>query len=110
MVRKKDRFWEYVEELSGHFKCKFCECNFAGGATKIKAHLAGVKGHDIDICKKVPKKVQEEVSLKTGQPNKKLKGASTSSKAEERKIGSTSISNDDTLSGLFKKMSDVCNQ
>ncbi|KAF3948062.1 hypothetical protein CMV_025891 [Castanea mollissima] len=36
-------------------------------------------------------------------PNKKLKGASTSSKAEERKIGSTSISKDDTLSGLFKK-------
>ncbi|XP_030937839.1 putative disease resistance protein RGA3 [Quercus lobata] len=102
MVRKKDRFWEYVEELNGRFKCKFCECNFAGGATRIKAHLAGVKGHDIDICKKVPKKVQEEASLNIGQPNKKLKGASTS-RAEERKIGSTSIMKDDTLSGLFKK-------
>ncbi|KAF3969654.1 hypothetical protein CMV_006575 [Castanea mollissima] len=32
-----------------------------------------------------------------------LRGASTSSKAEERKIGSTLISNEDTLSGLFKK-------
>jgi hypothetical protein len=30
MVRKKDRFWEYVEELNGHFKCKFCERDFAG--------------------------------------------------------------------------------
>ena len=109
MVRKKDRFWEYVEELNGRFKCKFCECNFAGGATRIKAHLAGVKGHDIDICRKVPKKVQEEASLNIGQPNKNLKGASTS-RAEERKIGSTSIMKDDTLSGLFKKVSDVCNQ
>ena len=109
MVRKKDRFWEYVEELNGRFKCKFCECNFAGGATRIKAHLAGVKGHNIDIGKKVPKKVQEEASLNIGQPNKKLKGASTSSKAEERKIGSTSILKDD-ISGLFKKVSDVCNQ
>ena len=45
-----------------------------------------------------------------GQSNKKLKGASTSSKAEERKISSTSTLKDDTLSGLFKKVSDICNQ
>ena len=30
MVRKKDCFWEYVEELNGRFNCKFCECDFAG--------------------------------------------------------------------------------
>ena len=62
------------------------------------------------FVKKVPTKVQEEASLNIGQPNKKLKGALTSSKAEERKISSTSIAKDNTLSGLFKKVSDVCNQ
>ena len=36
MVQKKDRFWEYVEKLNGHFKCKFCECNFAGVLQGLK--------------------------------------------------------------------------
>ena len=71
MVRKKDRFWEYAEDLNGRFKCKFCERDFAGGASRIKCHLAGVKGHDIDICTKVSKEVQEEASLIVGQPKKK---------------------------------------
>nr|POF14755.1 hypothetical protein CFP56_43602 [Quercus suber] len=60
MVRKKDRFWKHAEDLNGRFKCKFCEREFAGGATRIKRHLAGVKGHDIDICTKVSK---EDVTL-----------------------------------------------
>ena len=36
MVQKKDRFWEYVEKLNGRFKCKFCECNFAGVLQGLK--------------------------------------------------------------------------
>ena len=99
MVRKRDRFWEHVEKQNnGRFKCKYCESIFAGGATRIKYHLAGAKGHDINICTKVPKEVQEEA-------NKKLKGASTSNKDKERGISSTSISKDGMLSGVFEKVS-----
>uniref|UniRef100_A0A7N2MT54 BED-type domain-containing protein n=1 Tax=Quercus lobata TaxID=97700 RepID=A0A7N2MT54_QUELO len=103
MVRKRDRFWEYAEDLKGRFKCKFCECDFAGGASRIKCHLAGVKGHDIDICTKVSKEVQEEAALIVGEPNKKLKGASTSNRDKGREINSTSISKDVTLSRVFEK-------
>ena len=106
MVRKKDRFWEHVEKQNnGRFKCKYCKSNFAGGATRIKYHLAGAKGHDINICTKVPKEVQEEASLTIGEPNKKLKGASTSNKDKEREISSTLISKDGILSGVFEKVS-----
>ncbi|KAK7860888.1 hypothetical protein CFP56_029229 [Quercus suber] len=63
MVRKKDRFWRYVEDLDGHFKCNFCQRDFAGGASRIKFHLARVKGHDIDICANVPEDVQKEAYL-----------------------------------------------
>ncbi|XP_075661374.1 putative disease resistance protein RGA3 isoform X2 [Castanea sativa] len=104
MVRKKDRFWEHVEKQNnGRFKCKYCESIFAGGATRIKYHLAGAKCHDINICTKVPKEVQEEASLTIGEPNKKLKGASTSNKDKEREISSASISNDDMIRGVFEK-------
>ncbi|XP_050258767.1 putative disease resistance protein At3g14460 [Quercus robur] len=104
MVRKKDRFWDHVEEQNNRrFKCKFCGSIFTGGATRIKYHLAGVKGHDINICTKVTKEVQEEASLTIGEPTKKLKGASTSNKDKEREISSTSISKDDMLSKVFEK-------
>ena len=104
MVRKKDRFWEYAKDLNGRFKCKFCERKFAGGATRIKCHLAGVKGHDIDICTKVSKEVQEEAALIVGEPKKKLKGASTSNRDKKKEINSTSISKDVTLSRVFEKV------
>ena len=39
---KKNQFWDYAEEQGSHFRCKFCECVFPRGATRIKAHLAGV--------------------------------------------------------------------
>ena len=105
MGRKKDQCWEHAEDLNGRFKCKFCERDFAGGATRIRRHLAGVKGHDIDICTKVSKEVQEEAALIVGEPNKKLKGASTSNRDKERKINSSSISKDVTLSRVFEKVS-----
>ena len=59
--------------------------NFLGGASRIKSHLAGVKGHDIAICKNVPRDVQEEAYLAIGGPNKKLKSSSTSSDARDSK-------------------------
>ena len=104
MVRKRDRFWEYVEELKGRFECKFCKREFPGGATRIKSHLARAKGRDIDICTEVPKEVQEEASLAI-EPKKKLKGASTSNKDKEREISSTSVSKDEMLSRVFEKVS-----
>ena len=92
MGRKRDQIWEYDEELSGHFKCKFFERNFAGGASRIKLHLVGLKGHDIDICKNVTEDVQEKAYLAIVGPNKKHKSASTSNNAEENTITSISTS------------------
>ena len=82
MVRKKDRFWEYVKESNGGFTCKFCERDFGGGATRIKLHLAGVKGRDIDLCTKVPDDLQAKAYLAIGGHNKKLKITSNSSNVE----------------------------
>ena len=93
MVRKKDRFWQYVEESNGRFKCNFCERDFAVGAPRIKSHLAGVKGRDIDLCTKVPEDIQVEAYLAIGGPSKKLKSASNLSNAEEIKTP-TSMSNE----------------
>ncbi|XP_030941199.1 uncharacterized protein LOC115966005 [Quercus lobata] len=94
MVRKKDRFWRYVEDLDGRFKCNFCRRDFAGGASRIKFHLARVKGHAIDICANVPEDVQKKAYLVIGGTNKKLKSASSSSNAKESKTTSCSISRD----------------
>lgn len=73
MVRKKDRFWSYVEDLDGRFKCNFCQLNFAGGASRIKYHLAGVKGNAVDICTSVPEDVQKEAYLAVGGVTKNLR-------------------------------------
>ncbi|KAI6668714.1 hypothetical protein NL676_007248 [Syzygium grande] len=58
MTRKRDRFWEYAEQLSGRFKCKFCRRDFPGGIPRVKSHLACVPGRDIATCTEVPKDVQ----------------------------------------------------
>ncbi|KAK9997707.1 hypothetical protein SO802_022393 [Lithocarpus litseifolius] len=63
MGRSKDRFWHYVQDLDGRFKRNFCGHDFAGGAMRIKAHLAGYKGRDIQICEKVTTDVREEACL-----------------------------------------------
>ncbi|KAK9997651.1 hypothetical protein SO802_022337 [Lithocarpus litseifolius] len=61
---------------------------------EIKYHLAGVKGHPIDICTSVPEDVKKEAYLAIGGINKKLKSASSSSNAKESKTTSCSISKD----------------
>ena len=75
------------------FKYNFCESDFVGGAPRIKSHLAGVKGRDIDLCTKVPEDIQVEAYLAIGGPSKKLKSASNLSNAEQIKTP-TSMSND----------------
>ena len=92
MGRKRDRFWDYAEDLKSRFKCKYCKREFHGGASRIKSHLAGVKGRDIVICDVVPEDVQKEAYEATQETNKKLKNASTSSNNKGSTIASTSIS------------------
>ena len=92
MGKKRDQFWDHVEELKGRFKCNYCKCEFPGGASRIKSHLAGVKGRDIVICDVVPKNVQDEAYEATQKTNKKLKNASTSSCYKESTTTSASIS------------------
>ena len=60
MGREKDQFWAYAVKINGRFKCNFCEQDFPGGASRIKAHLAGIPGHDIKACNAVPPNVQNK--------------------------------------------------
>ena len=83
MGRKTDQFWGYVERLPNRrFKCTFCDSEFCGGASRIKAHLARLSGRGIAICPRVSEGVQEQANewIKT---SKKLKSASTSVNAKE---------------------------
>ncbi|XP_057851224.1 uncharacterized protein LOC131061516 isoform X3 [Cryptomeria japonica] len=52
---KKDEAWKYTEDFIGRqknqTKCFFCkEINF-GGINRFKYHIAGIPGHDIEVCK-----------------------------------------------------------
>ena len=95
MGRHRDPFWDYAENLNGRFKCNFCEQDFPGGASRIKAHLAGKPGHDIKACNAVPQEVQEKAQAITQKKreaqatqgtNKKLKSASTSASKVKNKV------------------------
>ncbi|XP_043704088.1 uncharacterized protein LOC122654171 isoform X2 [Telopea speciosissima] len=87
MVRRKDRFWEYAEDLKGRFLCKFCQKEYPGGIARVKSHLSQQRGRDIAICDKVSDDVQALALLAIG-PNKKSKVAS-STKTERSGIGSS---------------------
>ncbi|KAM3750050.1 hypothetical protein ACB098_04G008400 [Castanea mollissima] len=88
MGRGIDPFWAHAEKVNGglKFKCNYCQRDFSGGASRIKAHLAGVSGHDIVACDAVPPDVQNQAratqkkreAQATQGTNKKLKSASTS--------------------------------
>ena len=103
MGRQKDQFWDYAEKLNKRFKCNYCGEDFAGGASRIKAHLAGVPGNDIKACNAVSQEVKEKAQAITQKrreaqatqgTNKKLKSASTSAsklKTTVRKIVSLVI-------------------
>ncbi|KAF3970498.1 hypothetical protein CMV_005802, partial [Castanea mollissima] len=85
MVRRRDQFcWDHAEKLNGRFKCNYCLQNFPGGASRIKAHLAGIPGHDIQACNAVPRRVQEKAQETQGA-NKKLKSVSTSASKSKTK-------------------------
>ena len=94
MGREKDQFWAYAMNVNGRFKCNFCEKDFPGGASRIKAHLAGVPGHDIKACNAVPPDVQNKAKATqirreakaTQGTNKRLKSASTSASKLKNKV------------------------
>ncbi|XP_039171863.1 probable disease resistance protein At4g27220 [Eucalyptus grandis] len=61
MPRETDPFWKYVKLLPNkHWNCNFCGNSYAGSATRIKAHLAGVGGYGINDCKDVDGRVRSE--------------------------------------------------
>ncbi|PIA25726.1 hypothetical protein AQUCO_10800016v1 [Aquilegia coerulea] len=78
MVRQKDQFWEYADDLKGRFLCKFCQKNYSGGIARVKSHLSRLQGRDIAICNSVPEDVQASAVLAlqgTGPSYKKRKAA-----------------------------------
>ncbi|XP_031278379.1 uncharacterized protein LOC116136849 [Pistacia vera] len=84
MVRKKDKIREHVEELQGNkWKCKFCQKVFSSGAYRIKAHLSGITGHDVEICSEVNHETQAcaFLAMSGSGSNKKLKSSAGSSTA-----------------------------
>ena len=88
MGRKKDEIWEYAEKKStnGHFECKFCKDTFAGGATRIKEHLAG-RSPSIRVCAYVPPDVQKIARSKV-ENIKKCRSKSTSMTGKIRELPS----------------------
>ncbi|KAK2650641.1 hypothetical protein Ddye_018130 [Dipteronia dyeriana] len=92
MGRKREGFWKYVENLNGRFLCKFCERTFPGGITRIKSHLSGVRGRDIDICSKVPEDVKLAAYEAIRSPKKKT-GNLRSLNNYETEVVSTSAPN-----------------
>uniref|UniRef100_A0A6N2M4J1 TIR domain-containing protein n=1 Tax=Salix viminalis TaxID=40686 RepID=A0A6N2M4J1_SALVM len=72
-------FGKHVEKMDdGRMGCKFCEHEYAKDTaiTRIKYHLAGVKGHGVRICAQVPRDVQDAALAAIpidGRPEKKLK-------------------------------------
>ncbi|XP_039157560.1 probable disease resistance protein At5g63020 [Eucalyptus grandis] len=61
MPKEKDSFREYVEFLQNNkWKCNFCNKEYGGSVTRIKAHLAGVGGYGIHGCNIVNSEVRSE--------------------------------------------------
>ncbi|KAL3733632.1 hypothetical protein ACJRO7_023060 [Eucalyptus globulus] len=83
MTRGTDPFWEYVESLPNkRWKCNFCGKPYAGSATRIKAHLAGVGGYGINDCKHVI----DQVRLEARTQFKEGRGVAESSNRSKRNV------------------------
>jgi len=87
MSRPNDPFWEYVEKMDGggSMTCTFCGHCFSQGTsvTRIKLHLAGVKGRGVKICENVPEEVRDAACEAIDvPPEKKLKTVAGSSSNE----------------------------
>uniref|UniRef100_A0A6N2MX52 BED-type domain-containing protein n=1 Tax=Salix viminalis TaxID=40686 RepID=A0A6N2MX52_SALVM len=61
MIRGSDPFWRHVQKMvDGSLKCVFCGSVFAESTSisRIKYHLARVKGGGVKLCEKVTPDVQ----------------------------------------------------
>lgn len=60
-----------------HLRCKYCDKVCTAGITRIKYHLAGIKGFNTTKCQKVPSPVQQEMfdllTKKTSEKEQKNK-------------------------------------
>ncbi|KAI6687415.1 hypothetical protein NL676_024243 [Syzygium grande] len=86
MPREKDSFRDYAEFLQNNkWKCNFCNKEYGGSVTRIKAHLAGVGGYGIHGCNVVDREVRSEArkALKDKGP------AESSNRLEGNVLGSS---------------------
>lgn len=85
MGREKDKLWKYLKTLEDdRILCMFCGRSFAASITRMRYHLAGLKGHDIEICPKVPESVRNEAS-RASDSSRKTEIVSTSSPKKKSK-------------------------
>ncbi|KAF8023758.1 hypothetical protein BT93_F1065 [Corymbia citriodora subsp. variegata] len=93
MPRGSDPFWKYVEVVENNkWRCIFCGNECAGGATRIKAHLAGVRGYGIKECERVDDRVRGEalIAIKGKSASDPCRVAGTSGEARETRSGGMS--------------------
>jgi len=80
---------------------------YSGGITRLKFHLSGLKGNDVEVCTLVPDDVRVKAYMAVGSNSKRIRSdASTASIAENvgseyhsSSVGFPGMSN---LSPLFK--------
>ncbi|XP_043714515.1 uncharacterized protein LOC122662873 [Telopea speciosissima] len=115
MVKQRDQLWKYVEDLKGRFKCKFYNKEYAGGISRVKYHLACLKGNDVGICSNVPDDVHAEALHALSKKNKKAKtgenstacnvGTSQNPLDSRAHIGQSSSLQQPSVDGMFKQKS-----
>ncbi|KAF8023895.1 hypothetical protein BT93_F1171 [Corymbia citriodora subsp. variegata] len=105
MPKEKDQFWRHVTFLNDRnskWRCNFCRQEHGGGATRIKAHLAGIPCFGIKGCERVDIDVKEKA--RDALMAKKVMDSSDRSAYEERILGNiraapTSTSHPPNLDG-----------
>eukprot|EP00252_Welwitschia_mirabilis_P027213 TRINITY_DN9276_c0_g1_i1.p1 TRINITY_DN9276_c0_g1~~TRINITY_DN9276_c0_g1_i1.p1 ORF type:complete len:278 (-),score=44.03 TRINITY_DN9276_c0_g1_i1:46-879(-) len=78
MPRKKDIGWQFCTKGNKYYQvtCNFCGKRMSGGPTRVKYHLAQIRGWDVTLCPNAPLEVQERckfeiVSMKKRQKMKR---------------------------------------
>ncbi|KAL3733531.1 hypothetical protein ACJRO7_022968 [Eucalyptus globulus] len=92
MPREKDPFWRHVtflNENNSKWRCNFCGQVNSGGATRIKAHLAGIARFGIKGCERVDVDVKAEAG--DVLMGKKVMDSSDRGVSEERIQGNVRV-------------------
>ncbi|XP_043725522.1 uncharacterized protein LOC122672085 [Telopea speciosissima] len=104
---------EVCGSLKGRFKCKFCNKEYASGISRVKYHLACLKGNDVGICSNVPDDVHVEAlralsnkKAKTGESSTACNVGTSQSPLDSREhIGQSSSLQQPSVDGMFKQKS-----